>query len=270
MARRKSGEGDDISLFPFLSILASIIGVLTLLISAMALAQMDNETVARAEQYDKIRKLLEACEKDVDDLKTRVDDKGIKAVAEIDKMQKEVAQAQLKLDELNQKMQEVQVQASGPKKKVEIPDYDAVIQGEAIGEMEAQQKELREQIAQLEKELEDRGKPPVESEVSILPGGSGLGFDPVFVECAADSIVLHTTEEPQRIRRADLATEKAFVTLLDQVAESQKKSVIFLVRDDGLSTYRTARDLATAHESRHGKLPVIGQGRLNLGYFTKQ
>jgi DNA-binding NtrC family response regulator len=102
----------------------------------------------------------------------------------------------------------------------------------------------------------------------MLPGGSGLGFEPVFVECAAGSIVLHTTKEPQRIRRADLATEKAFISLLDQVAESQKKSVIFLVRDDGLSTYRTVRDLATAHEARHGKLPVIGQGRLNLGYFT--
>ena len=270
MARRKSGDGDDISLFPFLSILASIIGVLTLLISAMALAQMDNETVARAERYDKIRKLLDACEQEVNDLKLRVDDKGMKAVDEIDKLQKEVAQAQLRLDALNQRMKEVQVQTSGPKKKVEIPDYDAVIQREAIGDMEAQQKELREQIAQLEEELEDRGKPPVESEVSILPGGSGLGFEPVFVECAAGSIVLHTSKEPQRIRRADLATEKAFISLLDQVAESQKKTVVFLVREDGLSTYRTARDLADAHNARRGKLPVIGQGRLNLSYFTNQ
>ena len=79
--------------------------------------------------------------------------------------------------------------------------------------------------------------------------------------------MLHTSKEPQRVRQADLAAEKAFIGLLDQVAESEKQSVIFLVRNDGLSTYRTARSLANAHEARNGKLPVIGQGRLNLSYF---
>jgi hypothetical protein len=107
----------------------------------------------------------------------------------------------------------------------------------------------------------------VESEVSILPGGTGLGFEPVFVECAAGSIVIHAGDEPQRIRQADMAAEQAFIDLLDGVAESDKQTVIFLVRNDGLPSYHTARSLADAHEARHGKLPVIGQGRLNLSYF---
>jgi hypothetical protein len=267
MVRRPRGDADDVSLFPFLSILACIIGVLTLLFSAMALAQMDNDTVVLAEQYEKIRQALEACQKEVAELRLRVDQEDIQAVEEIDQKRQQVAEAQLRLNELLQQLEQVQIAAGGPKSKISVPDYDAVIQREALEQMESQAAGLREQIAQLEKELEDRGKPPVESEVSILPGGTGLGFDPVFVECAAGSIVIHASDPPQRIRQADMATEEAFIDLLDRVAESDRQTVIFLVRNDGLSSYQTARSLADAHATRHGKLPVIGQGRLNLNYF---
>lgn len=269
MARRRRSEPDDISLFPFLSILASIIGVLTLLIAAMALAQMDNETVARAEQYEKVLKALKACEREIAELKLRVGDEAIRPAGQVDEQQRELVKAQLRLQDLLQQLEQIQIQGQGPKETVKVPDYDAKAGRESIDQMQQEEKQLKEQIAQLEKELEERGKPPKESEVSILPGGSGLGFDPVFVECASASIVLHNIDPPQRIRRSDLATEEAFIKLLDQVAESEKQRVVFLVRDDGLSTYHTARSLADAHEARRGKLPVIGQGRLDLSYFHK-
>ena len=55
MARRAAGEQDDVSLFPFLSVLACVIGTLTLMIAALALGQMDNPTVASAERYEAVR-----------------------------------------------------------------------------------------------------------------------------------------------------------------------------------------------------------------------
>jgi hypothetical protein len=249
--------------------LASIIGVLTLLISAMALAQMDNETVARAEQYEKVMKALKACEKEIAELKLQVGDEQIRTQEQVGEQQRKLVEAQLRLQDLLQQLEQIQVRGQGPKETVEIPDYDPAAGRESIDQMQQQQEQLKEQIAQLEKELEDRGKPPRESEVSILPGGSGLGFDPVFVECASGSIVLHNVDPPQRIRRADMAAEEAFIKLLDQVAQSEKQRVVFLVRDDGLSTYLAARSLADSHEARRGKLPVIGQGRLDLSYFNK-
>ncbi len=269
MARRRRSEADDISLFPFLSVLASIIGVLTLLISAMALAQMDNETVARAEQYEKVRLALMACKQEIAELRKRVGDEGINASDQLDEKQRDLAKAQLRLQDLMRQLEQISQAGQGPKPTMKVPKYDAAAQRESIAEMQQERKQLREQIAQLEKEAEDRKKPPKEANVSILPGGSGLGFEPVFVECAAASIVLHTSKPPQRIRRADLATKDAFVKLLDQVAASQNRTVIFLIRDDGLATYNTARSLADAHEARHGKLPVVGQGRLDLSYFTE-
>ena len=50
MARRPAEE-DGVSLFPFLSVLACVIGTLTLMIMALALGQMDTEEVASAEDY---------------------------------------------------------------------------------------------------------------------------------------------------------------------------------------------------------------------------
>jgi hypothetical protein len=269
MARRRRADADDISLFPFLSVLASIIGVLTLLISAMALAQMDNETVARAEQYEKVLKALKACEREIAELKQQVGDVEIRTADQLDEQQRELAKAQLRLQDLLQQLEQIQIQGQGPKETVKVPDYDAAAGRESIDQMQQEKKLLKEQIAQLEKELEERSKPPKESEVSILPSGSGLGFDPVFVECASESIVLHNVDPPLRIRRSDMATEEAFIKLLDRVAESEKQRVVFLVRNDGLRTYGTAGSLADAHQARRGKLPVIGQGRLDLSYFHR-
>ena len=53
MARRRK-KSITVSLFPFMSILACVIGTLTLMLTAMALGQMDNEVVYSAERYKKV------------------------------------------------------------------------------------------------------------------------------------------------------------------------------------------------------------------------
>ena len=58
MGRRQESGDNEVSLFPFLSILACIIGVLTLMISTLALSQMDTEAVVAAEAYEKLEEDL--------------------------------------------------------------------------------------------------------------------------------------------------------------------------------------------------------------------
>ena len=53
MARRAKTKV-TVSLFPFMSILACVIGTLTLMLTAMALGQMDNDVVLSAERYEKV------------------------------------------------------------------------------------------------------------------------------------------------------------------------------------------------------------------------
>ena len=59
MVRRIQIEEDDVSLFPFLSIIAAVIGVLTLMIAAVTLGQMNQNDVkdamANAIAMDRLR-----------------------------------------------------------------------------------------------------------------------------------------------------------------------------------------------------------------------
>ena len=48
MARFRRTEDDDVSLFPFLSVIAAVIGVLTLMIAAVTLGQMNQDDVKEA------------------------------------------------------------------------------------------------------------------------------------------------------------------------------------------------------------------------------
>ena len=64
-------------------------------------------------------------------------------------------------------------------------------------------------------------------------------------------------------------TDKDFIALMEKVANGTNDSLVFLVRSDALSTYRTARRLCTDREIRNGKLPVVGSGRIDLSHFVK-
>ena len=83
-------------------------------------------------------------------------------------------------------------------------------------------------------------------------------------------IVLHHQQPPLRIRLNEVAANKAFVALLNKVANAKQQSIIFLVRSDGLQSYRTVRGLCQANNVRNGKLPVVGNGRLDFSHFTKK
>jgi len=266
MARRRRAEPDDVSLFPFMSVLASIIGVLTLLIASMALAQMDNSTVVRAEQYEKLRKKLDERTEEIKALQQQVSSRTDHA----GEKQKEIASHYEQLEKLQHELDQAHRENEQRVEVADISQSDYVAQQEDVEKVQLELKRLQEQVAQLENELEDRKKPPKESAVTILPSGSGKGFEPVFVECAASSVVLHSLEPPLRIRQNDMAADEVLAELFDQISSSENQTMVFLVRNEGLATYRSARKLAIERTVRHGKLPVVGAGRIDLSYFRKK
>ena len=267
MARLHHDSDDDISLFPFLSIIACVIGVLTLMISTLALAQMDNPAVANAEQYEQAQKDLTAAQAELAKAEAKIKAEQSQSATAANQQQQEMAQARETLDQLVAQLDKLrQQQAQQEQIKIVIPTLPAD-QRETLDDMQSQLAQLQERLAQLDKEIKQRNLPPEESEVSILPAGSGVDFKPHFVECAAGAIVLHTTAEPQRIRAAEMATNKEFIAVLEKVANQNNATLLFLVRSDGLSTYRAAKSLADANEVRNGKLPVVGKGRIDIGFF---
>ena len=266
MARRPRDNDDDVSLFPFLSIIASVIGVLTMMIATLALAQMDTKDVALINEYESTTRELTEEELAVAELQKIIDDRiGPDAAT----LREDLKKNEKELTQLLKELQEVQKQLKEQEKvKVVIPQLDPG-QRESVASMQGELEALQEELAQLEKELFERDEAS-QTRTSILPSGSGVNFTPHFVECAAGSIVMHTVDPPKLIRAANMVNDKDFIALLETVANGVNDSVVFLIRSDGLSTYYAARKLCTDREIRNGKLPVIGNGRIDLSHFAKK
>lgn len=260
---------DSVSLFPFLDIMASLIGILVLLITAATLAQIskdvedtsDAQAAAKAQarivQYRAIRKRLTAETREEERLQELVEQ------AEAARQQLEQLQAEAKrleaertaARELSEKMPPLQAEAERLQKLIE--------------EAEPKLKELQQRLAELRTQLANR-KEAGSSEIQILPSGSGYDLVPTFVECSANSVVLHDRPEPLRIPTGQLAASEPFAKLLDNVKSQAKGTVVFLVRPDGASTYQTARNIARRQYVTNGKLAVAGQGKLDLSMFQNK
>lgn len=264
MARRPRDADDDVSLFPFLSIIACVIGVLTMMISTLALAQMDTKDVAVIEAHENATRDVTAAEEEIAKFKKMLDEKlGPDAAS----MRQEKTASEKELAALAADLKKIQKELEEQKQvKIVIPTIDAA-QRESVASMQTQFADLTAELAQLTKDLSER-KASSESKVSILPGGSGVNFTPHFVECAADSLVIHAINPPKRLRTGEMVKDKDFLALLERVANGTNDSLVFLVRSDGLNTYYAARKLCNDREIRNGKLPVVGAGRIDLGQFA--
>ncbi|NND99692.1 MAG: hypothetical protein HKN47_20430 [Pirellulaceae bacterium] len=269
MPRRPRADDDDISLFPFLSIIASVIGVLTMMIATLALAQTDTPDVAQIEEYEQTKKEMAKAEDRIEELRQEIS-VSKSAALEIRKDKKALTMTVAELEQLLAELEKIEKElAEQQKVQIVIPEVNPKDR-ETAADMQRQFDQLKEELAQLEKELNERKDAPTEGNVTVLPQGSGLNFTPHFVEAANGSIVLHNLDEPKRIRQADIVKDKDFLELLNLVANGKDDSIVFLVRSDGLGTYRMCRDLCNGRDIRNGKIPVVGQGRIDLSAFNKR
>ena len=81
---------------------------------------------------------------------------------------------------------------------------------------------------------------------------------------------MHTENPPLRIRRGAAGANPKFVKLMEEVVNNQKLTIVFLVRGDGVDTYNHLRNICNTNDVRNGKLPVVGNGRLDFSYFNKK
>lgn len=272
--RRIPVEDDDVSLFPFLSIIAAVIGVLTLMIAAVTLGQMNQDdvkdVVKNAIEMDNLQKLLAEAEDAAEDLKLRLEKEKAKLLNSANARQNELIKSRAELEALLKQLAVAQKKTLEKKSiKIVIPEVPKG-QRETLDDLQSQLAEIKKRLAVLNRDLNTRKKPPEEAQVSVLPSGSGLSFTPHFVECTAATIVMHTEDKPLTIRTAQIVTNKTFVTLMEKVANSKNHSIVFLLRSDSLVTYRTVKSLCDKNNVRNGKLPVVGNGRLDLSHFKNK
>lgn len=262
MAGRRRRTQQTVSLFPFLSILACVIGVLTLLITALALGQMDRQqgedVVRRADEAENIRNRVAANQAKLKSIESQLEDEQAirgelaRATEELKRLQQELESRQQEADDNHELRVELLAEADRLR--------------ERIKQQQANTARSRKEIERLQAELNERLNPE-EPEVQIRPSGTGVDLDPTFVECTASGVVIHEGSDPQRVPTSELNNSPAFLGLLERVSQQPKGTVIFLIRSDGLGTYHRAGNIAKARYCRNGKLPVIGQGRIDLSIF---
>lgn len=258
-------------MFPFLSVLVCVIGVLTLMIAAIAMAQMDDDAVAEieeAEQYERNLERIEEYEEQQDELQA--------LIAEAEAIANQLDQARRELERLEEEEEEAE------EREEEFRERNLTLLAEAdnlrreIRQLEEELEELREQIEQIKEEIEEREKPPDPPDVVIQPGGTGE-FDAqamdkvVFVECRSDAIYVYHDldgEEVERFSNRNMDENLDLIRLLDRWAVNDNR-IVFLVRDDARRTLSRAESVASSRGVYNGKLPLIGHGEIDLSVFRE-
>lgn len=256
MGRPRKARKQGVSLFPFLDILACVIGNLMLIITAVVLEQVDTKPVAEAARIGDLeeeakRQVSKAAvlQKELDDLRQR----SGTATAQLNAVREKIAAAEHKKKEAEHRAREVVKPVERP------PTTDA-----AIKQLEATHRELAAEIKVLEKKIAERRKQP-EQVIAVLPPGEKSGARKgVFVEAAKDGLVVHDPSGAWRVPMSKIASDPKFKALLETAKGDNEAIVTFLVRSDGLAALGAAQKAAAAVGARSGRVPLPGNGSLDL------
>jgi len=277
MARRRRPP-EEVSLFPFMSILACVIGILMLMITAMALGQIGKDEVQAADPQEQARQEQLAAERiaNFKALQQQMQaDKGemerlYNLVTNSDALQQELRETEDELAKLAAQRKAAAAQARSPDSELARQQTEADRLAQTIKRLEQELAQANQNVKSLNEQLADRKKPPEAPQVVIQPSGSGKNLKQFFVECAASSVVLLVGDQPQRIPRGKLTQSPEFGKLLAEVKANTAASMIFLVRPDGIGTFNTARNIARSQYVKNGKLAIASQGKIDLSRYQNR
>lgn len=255
MARKRMTRRNQVSLFPFLDILACVIGNLILIITTVVLEQMDSRPVAAAARIDEVREEAKAeaararaLEQELAALKSRAG----AAAEEADAIRRRIAAAEERLREAERR---VKAAATKPAAAVDASD---------LARIDEERKRLEAEAAALERQIAERRKAPAQT-IAILPAGSGRGPKRgVFVEAAKDRLVVHEKGGAWEVPAGKIAADERFKKLLATMKGDADAIVTFLVRSDGLATLAAGQKAAQAAGVRHGRVPLPGDGAVDF------
>ena len=274
MARRAKEQGEPLSLFPFLSILTCLIGTLTMLIALLAMQQVsktegDKQKIEASEQE---RVIAETRLRDYNALKDKIQ-KDKLSIATLKKLLKELEDMRKALlEELERLIKEKALRLDTIAKRNKAANKAEELMGE-LNRAKDKITKITAEIERVKKEIEEKNallstktKKSI-STVMVRPSGSRSGLTPTFVECAKDAVVIYDPEGTKRVPVSVIKTDQAFNGLLASVKANEQRTIIFLVRSEGIWTFRAASVQADVVGSRYGKLPIIGDGVLDLSLF---
>ena len=204
----------EISLFPFLSILACVIGILTLMITAIVIAQIDPEAVSEKietalEDDQEFQKKIDQRKKELDELRSEIEEIKKDPFKKIDPKKKDQLQKQIVAETAL-----VQKAKAEQEKSVEI-------QGEVL-KMKADLAKRMKDLEEAEEEWDLMKDPDKFATMVVKQSGTGTGgeLEPTFIECNEKGIrVYEQSNDYFEVPTAQIAGHAKLKTLIQKVAK---------------------------------------------------
>lgn len=267
MARRAKEEA-QISLFPFMSILACLIGILTLMISVSM--QINQKQVGQSEEEMKLAKSnkklkdeAKKLEKEIKDIQQKAE-KELKAQTEMQKLQEQIKVLTAKKDQLPDAPD---MTAEELIQIIKLTNQEAV-------DIKKEQPSLKAELDRLKAELAKlKDIPPPKDIVKISPPklGSSIPRTLYFIECNSTGLIIRGPNDSEvRVSTAGIQNNVEFLEVLTKVEKMgpTQAMVVFLMRPDGRLAYDWAAGIADSKFSvRMGRIPVAHQAPIDLSAF---
>jgi hypothetical protein len=270
MGQARSRSDPEISLFPFLSILVCIIGALMILILALTLAQGmlgDRREIVEVKRATEADQLLKEAAARAEELKqwSVEKEKGDAVTKELGTKKERFVVLTDKIEGVEEEKRKVEfAQAAAQKELENMLKQIEMIKSEK-GPIEAEVERLRAQLA--------ARKDSAKAQPKLVVRGSGSGAiatnTPLyFVECNGSGVIVHHRVKPLHFSTGSIGLDPAYDDFLRHVASTPKAMIVFLIREDGLNSYNRAAGWAeNRYNVKHGKLPLPGQGAVDLSLF---
>lgn len=261
MARREKKK-QEVSLFPFLDILACVIGNLILIITAVVLEQVDTKPIAEAAEREAQKKQIE---------------KDLQTVAQLqqqlERLQKENQSNDKRVQEAKARLEKAEKDKLAARKKLlEAPPPPPPPDEKDLAGVKKRQLEIEElikQIKEVEGKIAERKKEPEQS-ITIMPAnrGGGQPRQPIFVEVNTQGLVIHPDEKnfkkvfgdekPRSIPIDKVGGDPNFKKLLDYTLADKRAIITFLLRPDAIGNYNKARGVVGGFEKSNQNKLVVG------------
>jgi hypothetical protein len=252
MARRGTREPGS-SLFPFLSVLACLIGTLTLLIAALAIGQVAESLLDSGEDPESAEH-LETQRAELRSLRAQ-----LQSAEQVDE-ELAAARAELRALGLDPGRSESELRRDVPARR------SAAELASVLRRLEREDAELQGNVRGVEADLASERPRSDSRPIRILPHGSAPVLRPFFVECREEGMRVYDTNlrDSFYLSRGNLDDVARFRAFLQRVRAVRDGTIVFLIRPDGADTHAWASAQAGVLLVRHAKLPLPTQGTLEF------
>jgi hypothetical protein len=241
------------TLFPFLSVLACVIGTLTLLIATVAISSVGTGLL------------------DIARLEALRDDRAT-AEAELASLEDSAVKARVALAALSDKRSEfaklglLELPTPAERERSARLRIEAERLRRDVVAARSERARLSTSLARAKAEFDARSDSTDLRPIQLRPSGSGRDLRPFFIECGSNGLVLHRRGEslPLAMDRGEAIGDAPYVVFLRRVRATPGASVVFMVRPDAVAICLRAEQMAESVGVRQGRLPLPGQGVIDF------